>query len=218
VVAFEIARQLQSQGERVAMVALLDAADVEASLKAWGIARQRASRFAGVFHQDHPASPGRRAVTIARKALSKIKNLTLYTARQSLRKLRDEVRLRQFQYHLDRDMRLPRLLERIPVRTVYLFAERSYRPDGRFDGELVLFRASDGADADKPYVERYDDPQFGWGRRATRGVRVIDVPGGHSSMLQEPAVSVLAEQMQTYLDSALAGESAAELTLALAHD
>jgi FkbH-like protein len=218
VVAFEIARQLQSQGERVAMVALLDAADVEAPLKAWGITRQRASRFAGMFHQDYSASPGRRAVTIVKKALGKIRNLTLYTTRQSLKKLRDEVRLRQFRYYLDRGMRLPRLLERIPVRTVYLFAERSYRPEGRFDGELVLFRASDGTDADEPYVERYDDPLLGWDRRATRGVRVIDVPGGHSSMLQEPTVSVLAEQVQTYLDAALAGEPAAELTLALAGD
>jgi thioesterase domain-containing protein len=158
VVAFEIARQLQSQVERVAMVALLDAADVEAPLKAWGITRQRASRFAGMFHQDHSASPGRHAVTIVKKALGKIRNLTLYTARQSLGKLCDEVRLRQFRYHLDRGMRLPRFLERIPVRTVYPFAERSYRPEGRFDGELFLFRASDGADTDEPYVERYDDP------------------------------------------------------------
>jgi hypothetical protein len=37
-------------------------------------------------------------------------------------------------------------------------------------------------------------------------------------MLQEPTVSVLAEQVQTYLDAALAGEPAAELTLALAGD
>jgi hypothetical protein len=77
--------------------------------------------------------------------------------------------------------------------------------------ELVLFRATRGTGmpSDEPYVERYDDPLFGWGRRATRGVQTIDVPGGHSSMLQEPNVDVLAEQMQIALDRVLARESAA---------
>ena len=82
---------------------------------------------------------------------------------------------------------------------------------GRFDGELVLFRATagSGAAADEPFVDRYDDPMLGWGRRATRGVRVIDIPGGHSSMLQEPHVGVLAEHLQASIDRALGGEPAA---------
>ena len=93
------------------------------------------------------------------------------------------------------------------MRTVYLFAERDYRPDGRFDGEIVLFRATAGIGPDEPYVERYDDPLLGWGRRSTRGVRAIDVPGGHSSMLQEPHVETLADRMQSCIDEALDGES-----------
>ena len=51
---------------------------------------------------------------------------------------------------------------------------------------------------------------------ATRGVRVFDVPGGHSSMLQEPNVQVLAERMQAYIDEALAGEPARPMEPALA--
>ena len=90
------------------------------------------------------------------------------------------------------------------MRTIYLFAEKGYQPGGLFDGELVLFRATDGEGPDEPYFERYDDPLLGWGQRATRGVRVYDVPGGHSSMLQEPHVSILAEQLQSYIDDALA--------------
>ena len=40
-----------------------------------------------------------------------------------------------------------------------------------------------------------------WGGAGARdGVRVYDVPGGHSSMLQEPNVRVLATLMQRYLD------------------
>ena len=40
VIAYEIARQLQGRGERVAMVALLDAADVSAPIKTWHFARE----------------------------------------------------------------------------------------------------------------------------------------------------------------------------------
>jgi thioesterase domain-containing protein len=70
----------------------------------------------------------------------------------------------------------------------------------------VLFRATRGEGPDEPYVERYADPLLGWGRRTSLGVRVCDIPGGHSSMLQEPNVRVLATRMQAYLDQALASE------------
>ena len=62
--------------------------------------------------------------------------------------------------------------------------------------------------ADEPYVERYADPLLGWGRRTSRDVHVCDIPGGHSSMLQEPNVRVLAARMQAYVDQALASEPA----------
>ncbi len=87
-----------------------------------------------------------------------------------------------------------------------MFAERDYRPDGRFDGELTLFRATAGIGPDEPCVEIYEDPLLGWGRRTTGGVRACDVPGGHSSMLQEPHVEALAERLQASIDAALAGE------------
>jgi thioesterase domain-containing protein len=99
------------------------------------------------------------------------------------------------------------------VRTVYLFAEENYMPAGLFDGNLALFRATHGEGNDEPYIERYEDPLLGWGRRAIREVVVHDVPGGHSSMLQEPNVQVLAEQLQMAIDNALAdvADSAHEL-------
>ncbi len=144
---------------------------------------------------------------ILTKALRKTKNLTKYLVRQRFIELRDEIRMRLFCSYVNRGLRLPRSLEQIPVRTVYLFAEKNYQASAPFDGELVLFRATRGEGPDEPYIERYDDPLLGWGKRATQGVRVFDVPGGHSSMLQEPNVQMLAEQMQAAIDEALADES-----------
>jgi thioesterase domain-containing protein len=211
VIAFEMARQLQSQGERVAMVALLDAADVAAPLKAWRMAGQRLRRFSGVFHGGGRDRPARRLTQMLGMALKKASNTGTYVVGQYLKRARDAARLRLFRAHLDRGRPLPGPLRTIPLRTVYLFAERDYHPAGRFDGELALFRASGGigTDSDEPYVDRYEDPLLGWDRRASRGVRVFDVPGGHSSMLQEPHVEALADLLQTYIDEVLADEPAA---------
>jgi thioesterase domain-containing protein len=206
VIAYEVARQLQSQGETVAMVALLDAADVAAPLKTLHFARQRIRSFSATFHREKSVQFYRSVLVVTTKALRKAKNLTTYLVGQRLKNLRDEIRMRLFRFYLDRGLQLPRALQQISVRTVYLFAEKNYQPESPFHGELVLFRATRGKGPDEPYVERYADPLLGWGQRTSHGVRVCDTPGGHSSMLQEPNVRVLATRMQVYLDQALANE------------
>jgi FkbH-like protein len=208
VIAYEIAQQLQCRGETVAMVALLDAADVAASLKAWRFASQRLRSFSEVFHSEKPAPFYRSVLAVAVKVLRKAKNLTVYCVGQQLKNLRDEIRMRLFRFCLDRGLQLPRALQKIPVRTVYLFAEKNYQPASVYHGELVLFRAMEGIGPDEPYVERYADSLLGWGRRTSRGVCVYDIPGGHSSMLQEPNVRVLATCMQAYFDKTLTCELA----------
>jgi FkbH-like protein len=203
VIAFEVALQMQSQGDHVALVALLDAADVAAPPKTWRLAGQRIQRFSSVFHQQERTRFDRRVLSACTKALKKARNLSTYLVRQRSKELRDAIKLRLFRFYLDRGVRLPRSLEQIPVRTVYLFAEKSYQPQGQYDGELVLLRATRGEGPDEPYVERYLDPLLGWGQRATQGVCAHDVPGGHSSMLQEPNVRTLAEQLQASIDLVL---------------
>ena len=101
------------------------------------------------------------------------------------------------------------------MRTAYLYAERAYRPISPFEGELTLFRATSGEGNDEPYVDRYVDPELGWGHRATQGVRVHDVPGGHSSMLQEPNVQVLAEFIQGQINEIMSESPEASLSPAL---
>jgi len=216
VIAYEVARQLQSQEEKVAMVALLDAADVVASPRTWRFASQRIHSFSAVFQRDDSIRFNQFVLAALTKALRKAKNVTAYLIRQRFGDLRDEIRLRLLRYYLDRGLHPPRYLEQIPVQTVYLFTAKGYQPDGMFEGELALFRASHGEGIDEPFVMRYNDPLLGWGRRATQGVRVLDVPGGHSSMLQEPNVRELAKQMQLYIDGALTGEPAALVSCAMA--
>ena len=65
-----------------------------------------------------------------------------------------------------------------------------------YSGKLTLLRASQGEGLDQPNRERTDDPLFGWGKWATGGVEVHDVPGGHYSLLQHPHVQILAEKLE----------------------
>jgi FkbH-like protein len=207
VIAFEIAMQLQSEGEKVALVALIDAADVNAPLKTWRFASQRIRSFSSAMFQDQPARLDRRILSAFTQALRRARNLSTYLVGHCLRELLDDVRMRLFRSYLDRGRTLPRVLEQIPVRTVYLFAEKCYQPDILFDGNLVLFRATCGEGPDEPYIARYQDPLLGWARRSTRAIRVHDIPGGHSSMLQEPHVQILAAHLQLSIDEVLADES-----------
>jgi thioesterase domain-containing protein len=208
VIAYEMARQLEAAGERVALVALLDAADPSAPPRAWRAAGDRLRRFGGVFREGGADPPGRRALAILGKAARKVRNASAYVVRERVGRARDEARMRLFRAWLDRGGRPPRFLGHVPLRTVYLFAERDYRPGGQFGGALTLFRATEGIGPDEPYVDRYDDPLLGWGRRAALGVRAFDVPGGHSSMLQEPHVEALADRLQSCIDEALGDEAA----------
>ena len=208
VIAFEIALQLQSAAEKVALVALIDAADVQAPFKAWRFASQRIRGLTSALHQDRAIRFDRRLLAALTKGLGKAKNLSIYLVRHQLKILRDEIRMRLFRFCLDRGWSLPRALQQIPVRTVYLFAEQNYQPKGPFNGDLVLFRATHGEGHDEPYIERYEDPLLGWGQRASGRVRAHDIPGGHSSMLQEPHVQILADQLQLSIDEALIDEPA----------
>jgi len=205
VIAFEMALQLQAQGERVALVALLDAADTQAVLQPYRETRKRLQRMAGELQRAQSLSAVRRAGLIAGRFAAKLRNFVLYQLRSASAGLRDAVRLRLARAWLDRQRPPPKVLGRIPVRKMYLFAAHQYRPLRQFAGELVLFRATQGVGLDAPFIDFFADPALGWGRRGCGGVRVIDVPGGHTSMLQEPNVRVLADRLQEEMDRALAG-------------
>lgn len=214
VLAFEIARQLQLQGQSVAMVAIIDAADVEAEEQAGLIANQRLSRLSSTFGEAQHMKPHQKAFYLTQKIAQKARNTLLYEAKSRAKNYRDRWRLKLFQSYLDQNRSLPEFLQNIPVRTVLVHAQEHYVPSAVYQGEVVLFRATQAdpsfegtAIDDQPYQEKYSDPLLGWGRRVTGNVVVYDVPGGHSSMLQEPNVQVMARAMQAYINQSLVHRS-----------
>jgi aspartate racemase len=69
-----------------------------------------------------------------------------------------------------------------------------------YPGKVTLFRALKQRPLDEGWIL---EPLFGWGKLAEAGVEVYDVPGGHGSLLLEPNVSVLAENVKACLEKAI---------------
>ena len=191
------------------MVALLDAADILTPTKTWRFKRQRIQSFSMVFCHDEPVELHRYVLMISVKVLRKAKNLTIYLIGSKLKTLQDE----------DSDENIPFVFrsgnanasdsEKDPgPNCLSLRREKNYQPESLFHGSCCYSAPRMAKALMSPTFERYADPLLGWSRRATYNLRVCDVPGGHSSMLQHPHVHVLAARMQTYVDAVLGYETA----------
>jgi thioesterase domain-containing protein len=79
-------------------------------------------------------------------------------------------------------------------------AAAAYQPQP-YPGEAVLFRVR--ANRALGELEFNDDEQNGWGSVVLGGIEVIDVPGTHTSLVEEPHVRTLAQSLRTVLDRTL---------------
>lgn len=210
ILAFEIALQLQKQGQPVEMIAIIDAADVEATPRTGYVTNQRLSSFSKVLSGNDQLKPHERLVYILSQVSKKATNLVAYETQKRIENLCDQIQLNLLRNYLDRGLSIPKFLQSVSVRKVLVWTQQSYVPQGLFQGNLLLFRATqkssifDGTQIDDtPYTELYSDPLLGWGKRVTEEVKVHDIPGGHSSMLQKPNVQDIAEVIQAYMNKVI---------------
>lgn len=185
VIAYEMARQLQQQGQQIAMLVLLDAVapEAEESEYNWAILL---SLFAFDLGLDY----------------------------ESLRKpsLPQMAQLRQLWVEARRVAVVPAEMTLVEFRQVFdtfkIHANtmRRYRP-GEFQGPITLFCPDEDVDEilfdndprfqiRKVVRRKHEDKLNGWGKLVTGGVELRTVPGNHFSMLREPNVQVLAEQLR----------------------
>jgi thioesterase domain-containing protein len=191
VLAFDMAAQLRSQGESVALLALIDS---------WAPSAELNTSFddAAVlteFFLDLCGVQGR-SLSASREALAA--ELRQLESHRQLEYLFDRAR-RQKALPADADAsQLSGLLETFKANVQAL---RRYSPQS-FDGRIALFRASDEQMASP-------DSSHGWASLARR-VEVRPVPGDHYSMLAQPHVSTLAEEIGRYIDEAQAAGGPAQ--------
>lgn len=116
-----------------------------------------------------------------------------YIARQRLLRLWVRLRIALLRRGLAQGRAWPARLCALDVRQRYESAEAGYLPQPLIGAGVVLLRARAGLDGtnDTPARLIYMDEALGW-RAVVPELEILDVEGGHASMLREPHVAGLA--------------------------
>jgi non-ribosomal peptide synthetase component F/thioesterase domain-containing protein len=183
VLAYEMARQLQAQGEEVVLVALFDAAN-PAYLRRFSKAEVAVRRSLFWVHKAKLHFHRLRQLGIA--AAWEYLGERVESVRQNFRLARLR---RDYQSRLGKTEKLSGELR--GANAVVYLAAGAYKP-GLYSGRVALFRS-----ALEP-LSLHRDPMLGWSDVATRMV-LEEVPGDHREIFDEPAVRVLAAQLSEQL-------------------
>ena len=187
VVAFEMACQLQSAGEEVKLLALLDTYPLGhyKLLPSDDKRNTRSYRFAKRF-ESHTRNLGQ--LTFKRK-LEYLWNKLRYVPAKTKGQVWGSV----FKLYSEGGGRpLPRLLRNIEQ--INFAAARNYVPKV-YPGKVTLFLAS--ADLTAAY-----DLKEGWEALAGEGLEIHEIEGDHINIIKEPFVGQLAAELNSCLDKA----------------
>ncbi len=200
VIAYEVASQLISDGETVGLVALLDAAAPNAQKRPWRTSKQRLSRLnqALANAQKSQIVAFKRAGLIVHGVSQKLANALLWEVRYRSNQWFVRLRFRLLRELLARGREWPKFVQELSVREIYDSAEARYEPKPLPIPSVLLVRARTGEGDDTPYREVYADETFGWGALAQQ-IKVVDVDGGHSTMLQDHFVDSLADALMPFI-------------------
>ncbi|BAY46373.1 amino acid adenylation domain-containing protein [Scytonema sp. HK-05] len=176
IVALEIAQQLHSQGEKVAILAMIDTC-VPGSEKRSPFL-MRIFEHINNFRQQGPAYLQRKLVGW--------REWGTYQIREKYKRLLESERFPEGDKHLDI------IGANDQAQSQYIFQ--------LYPGQMTLLRTDD-KNRDTGVGMQYD-PLFGWGSLVAGGIDVHHLPGSHISLLDEPNVRVLAEKLKLCLEKA----------------
>jgi amino acid adenylation domain-containing protein len=180
-VIFEMAQQMAADGQRVALLAMLNTNCPVYS----ALGRIKC-------HLGHLKEAG--AVGYVRGAARALhRRLVKESPAGGVNGIPDRVLREAVRNHLDTEDPL--------VRTVLAIfeAERAYVP-ARYPGKITFFWANDSESG-------FDDNRRGWQTLAAGGFELHKIPGTHTSMREEPYVATLAEELAACLEQAQAAHA-----------
>jgi FkbH-like protein len=207
VIAYEMALQLRGAGESVDLVAILDAARPHAHKRSGRLAKQRAKRIELMIEgiRGQRGMFVGRAFALIKAASGKLRNFLVWQISSRVKQVVTRVRFRILRELLGRGSAWPTFLGELSVREIYDSAEAEYFPKALSDSGALLVRAESGNSSDigdTAYREIYSDDMFGWNSICPQ-IEVVDVAGGHSTMLQEPFVESLASVLTERLNDVI---------------
>ena len=173
-IAFEMAQQLHQQGQTIALLALLDT---------WNLCRYK--------HLSYFKKLPRH-----RRILLHLKHLFQMSITEQLTYGVEKLKGRLIKYQ---DSKQPPSVEqssRLAIVAANQTAAINYSPQV-YPGRVALFAIEE---TELEFYE-YFNPDLGWGKLSLGGVELRQVPGEHLTMMDEPHVQGLAEQLQDYIET-----------------
>jgi thioesterase domain-containing protein len=193
-IAMEMARLLEEAGEEVGQVFIFDAAAPAARPIRGVVARRRWQAFGALFGAREGANAVPLGSTMA-MAVRKVARLLSYETRTRAKRISDSMLFLLLGVMLERGIGWPTLLPAWNVRRIYDLAEARHTPGSLSRTPVLLLRATGGAEGDEAFQYLFEGFDLGWGLHVRGRLKVVDVPGGHSSMLQDPHVDSLAAEV-----------------------
>ncbi len=195
VIAFEMARQFQAQGEEIAMLALMDAnaSDGELPEFTWGVLLSIFAVDLGLNLQNLSVSVGE---ILALPPMAQLRQVWKEAKLAGL--VPSDMTLVEFRRVFD--------IFKINAKTLGSYKAEEFR--GRItlfspeqDIEQRIFSQDEDHLAWKERNPNFNHPLKGWDKVATEGVELVVVPGDHFTMMREPHVEVLAEQLRSRIQA-----------------
>jgi len=194
-----MAAQLVHVGETVDLVALLDANAPQAPKRAGRITKQRLGRLTHVLKESKgELTAVERAMLVAQAAGQKLLNALVWEIRKHSTNLSVHARFILLHELLSRDAAWPSFVPELTAHQILNSAQACYVPKPLSISSIVLARAHAGEGIDTPYSSIYADETLGWDAVA-KNLTIVDVDGGHSSMLQETFVGSLAKALTPFV-------------------
>jgi amino acid adenylation domain-containing protein len=203
-IAFEMALQLEAQGEKVGFVALLDTLGPGMQISPWRGYKKMFGRFTATLQAGHQGSRLERFRRRATGAARKLRNYLVYEVTSRFKKLSNRIKFRVMRAVTDRGRPVPRFAQGLSVHTVLGYAIPEYQPDRLLEGAALLIRATEGEGFDEPAAALSADPTLEWASRVKGKIETFDVLGGHSTMLHEPNVRDVAKFLADRIDRFIA--------------
>jgi acyl-CoA synthetase (AMP-forming)/AMP-acid ligase II/thioesterase domain-containing protein len=200
VIAYEMASQLVRAGERVELVALLDAPTPQAPKKAGRIAKRRLGRLKQVLEGSKLSqlTVAERVMNVFTTISRKLTNTLVWEINRQAKNFAVKLRFTLLRQLLSRGMAWPNFVPELSAQQILNSAQACYVPKPVTIPSILLVRAKSGEGIDTPYSKIFADASLGWDSVA-KNLTVIDVDGGHSSMLQEGFVDSLANSLRPYV-------------------
>ncbi|MDM9379463.1 amino acid adenylation domain-containing protein [Chlorogloeopsis sp. ULAP01] len=187
VLAFEIAQQLQKQGQTVSLLVIIDAIISETPIESTDDDDAKfLLRIAESIKTDNNIDFS--------VPFAELRNLSL-TEQLHL--------INQKANFLFSDTEINDFLRHYQLFKAHVQAMRNYVPEVYSD-QITLFRANEAILHDFENPEwNTDDPFLGWGKFAHQPIQMIEIPGDHFSIFIEPYIQELARNLRVHIDHAV---------------